>query len=78
MKRIKMQFSDLESVGEYYDFWRGQIDGVKGYFYKLERKLTDVNKNFILSYKNTKLFYSRAQYAPEQVSNIIFIGDKCF
>lgn len=78
MKRIKMQFSDLESVGGCYDFWRGQVNGVKGYFYKMERKLTDANKDFILAYKNTKLFYSRAQYAPEQVSNVVFIGDRCF
>lgn len=77
-KRKKINISELNQLGGYYAFYRGEVEGVKGYFYKMEKKLSETDKDFILSYKNTRLFYSRAQYAPEQISNLVFVGDKCF
>ena len=77
MKRKTMHIWDIADYG-FYKAIRTTVDGVRGFFYYIDKKLTDEDKEHILSFKNTKLFYAQSQYAPEQKSNVVFCGDKCF
>jgi len=88
MKSKKLDFIELSNnYGGYYDFYRGKIvkmvstfpdDTIKkiyGTCYKMNKKLTDVQKTELLHYKNVQLFYSKCEYAPELVSNVVFLAD---
>lgn len=77
MKRKKLNVQDIANYG-YYQYVRASVDGVRGFLYYIDKKLTNEDKDYILSFRNTKLFYTQPQYAPEQKSNVIFLGDNCF
>ena len=77
MKRKKFNLWDVAEYG-YYNYIRASVGGIRGFLYYIDKKLTDEDKDYILSFKNTKLFHVQSQYAPEQKNNVIFLGDKCF
>lgn len=49
---------------------------IRGFLYKISKPLTDEQKEYLLKFKNVKLFNSQCQYAPEIKHNAVFIGDK--
>lgn len=52
---------------------------IPGVMCKLDTRLTDEEKAWILgNWKNTSLFVSQCQYAPEIKNSAVFIGNKCF
>ena len=78
-RKRKFNFVELSNMlGGYTSFYRTTCRGVKGYAYRVGRKLTEEEKKLILSYDNTSVgsFYYR--YAPELSYDGVFIGDKCF
>lgn len=87
MKKIKLDYSTFHNILEavnngYFDSYRATItksngEKVRGTAFKLEKPLTDETKAAILSWKNTRLFISQCQYAPELKKNLVFIADKC-
>lgn len=85
-KKIKLDFGEFvhfldKRKNGYYDFYRTALikndKKIYGTAYKLTRPLTNDDKAYILSWKNTRLFISQAQYAPELKNNLVFIADKC-
>ena len=79
MAKRKMNFAQLSNiVGGYVDFKRQIVRGVKGYAYRLDHKLTQEQRNEILSYQNTSIGTWSHLYAPEVCMDGVFIGDKCF
>lgn len=85
-KKIKLGFGEFihfldERKNSYYDSYRMALikddKKIYGTVYKLSNSLTDDDKTYILSWKNTRLFMSQAQYAPELKKNLVFIADKC-
>ena len=79
MRRKKMNFCDLVSRFSYYKyaFYTHKGTGVRGCMYWLEKPLTENDKMFVLSWKNTDVLKSCSEYAPEQVHDVIFIAEKC-
>lgn len=78
MKKIKMQHFDLLNFCGFYAESRAKFANTKGYLYKMDRLLTDQEKEKILSYKNTLIFTMAPEYAPEMKRSAVFLGDKCF
>ena len=85
-KKIKLGFGEFihfldERKNSCYDSYRTALikddKKIYGTVYKLSNLLTDDDKTYIWSWKNTRLFISQAQYAPEIKSNLVFIADKC-
>ncbi len=54
MKKKKLSFAYVAKLG-YFDFYRTKINGVSGWSYVLDKKLTDTEKAFINSFNNTVL-----------------------
>lgn len=80
MKKKKMWFSDMEKMGIFYHDFRCNFrnkKGEKGTLFILDTTLTDNQKEEILKWKNTELYFSSCQYAPEIRHNALFIADKC-
>lgn len=79
MRKRKMNFVQLSHIaGGYVSFRRQVVRGVKGYAYKLDRKLTQEERDEILSYQNTSIGTWAHLYAPEMSMDGVFLGDKCF
>lgn len=49
---------------------------IRGTLYKISKPLTDEQKEYLLGFKNIKLFITQCQYAPEIKHNAVFLGDK--
>lgn len=79
MRKRKMNFVQLsDMVGGYVSFRRQVVRGINGYAYRLNRKLTDAEREKILSYQNTSIGTWQHLYAPELSYDGVFLGDKCF
>lgn len=79
MRKKKFSFQMLSDLtGGYVSFYRLTLSGVKGYAYRLDRKLTQEEKEIILSYQNTRIGSCDCLCAPEISHDGVFIGDKCF
>ena len=77
MKKKKLSFAYVANLG-YFDFYRHKINGVSGWSYVLDKKLTETEKEYINSFNNTVLGCRRCLQAPELKNDIIFLGNKCF
>ena len=75
-KKIKIPFSEVASL-DYHKFAKGVCNGVKGYFYFLDH-ITEINRQRVEKYSNTKILQSRCEFAPEIKKVVIFVGNKCF
>lgn len=74
-RRRKMDFRDFDTLGVHFNtFYRTKL----GYVYRLESILTQEQKEFILSFKNTKIALASYQYAPEIKHSMVLIANKCF
>lgn len=81
MDKRKLTFSEMCKKIAYYDFYDYQItktDGtvVRGIMYKLDRMLTDIEKEELTKFGNVRLFVSQCQYAPEIKTSCIFLASK--
>lgn len=74
---MKLDLYGLTDICDYFDFHRGKVNCVGGYFYHTNT-LSEAQKMRLKQYKNVKLYRTRSQYAPEITHNIVFLGDKCF
>ena len=79
MRNRKLSFAALSKIGGgFTSFRRTSVDGVKGYSYRMERRLTEEEKQVITSYKNTRCGTWYCPAAPELSHDGVFIGDRCF
>ena len=79
-RRRKMNWFDFETRGLcFYDFEivLHKPSGTRGTIYHMSAPLSEEDKAFILSWKNTLVTSSRHRYAPEIKDDCIFIADKC-
>ena len=77
MKKKKINFQYVANLG-YFDFYRTKINGVCGFTYVLCNRLTDVQRDEINSYNNTKIGLRTCLQAPEIKHDLLFVGNKCF
>ena len=73
----KLNFGFIANLG-YFDFYNKTINGVKGTVFVMCCKLSEKQREEILSYKNTKIGTRQFRYAPEIKHDLIFLGNKCF
>lgn len=59
-------------------FWRGKVAGIKGYFYRMDKPLTDEQREYVSGFSNVSLHTSTCEYAPEIKHNVVFLADKCW
>ena len=76
-RKRKLYWGFLSELG-FSKFWRGKVGGVKGFFYRMDKPLTDEQKAYCLRFQNVSLHISQCEYAPEIRHNVVFLGDKCF
>ncbi len=77
MKKKKISFEYVAKLG-YFDFCRAKVNGVAGFTYVLCNRLTDVQRDEINSYNNTRIGGRTCLQAPEIKYDILFVGNKCF
>ena len=73
-KRNFKNYSELD----YYNFARGTYFGVKGWFYWLSKPMELRQIRDMFKFTNIAFLKGRAQYAPERINDVIFVGDKSF
>lgn len=81
MKRKKITIQEISNIaGGYHNFRRVTRTNyyVKGWLYFMDKRLTDEEKLFVLSFKNTEILHCFKSCAPEIKYDVIFQGDKCF
>lgn len=80
-KRRKMTWYDLGDRSiDFVDFTPNVLHkptGIKGTMYRLAEPLSDEDRDFIMSWKNTLISSCRYRYAPEIEGECIFIAYKC-
>ena len=73
----RIPFNVIADLG-YYKFAKGTCAGIRGYFYWMERELSDGMRALVESYGNTRCMIGSCGYAPEIKRRVVFVGDKCF
>ncbi len=59
-------------------FWRGKVAGIKGYFYRMDKPLTDEQVEYVSGFSNVSLRMVSLEYAPEIKYDCVFLADKCW
>ncbi len=77
IRKRKIPFEVISNLG-YYKYAPGKVGDMSGWFYWMDKELTDEQKAGVGKYENTRLFISQCEYAPEIRHSVIFVGNKCF
>ena len=78
-RKIKIQLSDFEAAGIHYIHFERvrNAKGDRGWRYVIEKDLTEAQKNFVLSFKNTILGTAQYRFAPEIIHDTVIVMDLC-
>ena len=76
MKKLTQEEFYNNKDCHYYKWLRGKQNNVRGTFYWLCNLLSNESKLELSAYPNVLLLKSRTQYAPELVSQVLFLADK--
>lgn len=69
----------MQEIPDYFSYnrFKNKSLNIRGYVYHLCYRLSDEERELLMSYDNTEVGTMHLQYAPEIVHNVLFVYDKC-